>query len=202
MLSGRHIFLVAVIVTISVIQVSVPSNIPEVSERAGSVPGSLNNTESFLPSCVLRGLTRAGPTPQTYVKSRRTTPPGHISFKYLIRGPNYEFIPIHVGALALHNFYSSISYLASTIWPRTKSPATVLTITQGALQLTMTGVGTAVPWDFVEDWAIRAAESVARGWTDTFDAGYEVEGTGTKVWISLRLLEGLLGGDDAMDAAW
>ena len=39
----------------------------------------------------------------------------------------------------------------------------------------MAGFGTAVPWDLVLDRAIRAAGNVANGWTDTFDAGYEIE---------------------------
>ena len=77
------------------------------------------------------------------------------------------------------------------------SPVAIFTITQGALQLTVSSLGMIVPWDFVEDWAMRAAESVARGWTDTFDAVYEVEATGVRVWVSLRLLEGGMGNEDA-----
>lgn len=60
----------------------------------------------------------------------------------------------------------------------------------------MSGFVNVVPWDFVEDWAMKAAESVARGWTDTFDAAYEIEGTGVGVWVSLRLLKDLMGDVD------
>ena len=57
----------------------------------------------------------------------------------------------------------------------------------------MSGLGSAIPWAFVEDWAMNAAESVARGWTDTFDAGYEDVVTGITVMVSLRLLDGRVG---------
>lgn len=199
MLSSCHVFLVAVMILISVVQVSFASPTHKVSEAAAFIPEPLDTAEFSLPSSIhSRRLGKVGVMPKAYVRTRGTAPPGHIAFKFLHRGPNYEILPVRVGAVALHTFYTTISHSASTMWPQTKRPAMVFTITQGALQLTMTGFGTAVPWDFVEDWAMKAAESVARGWTDTFDAGYEVEGTGVGVWVSLRLLEEWVGKEDAI----
>ena len=199
MLSCCHGFLVAVVVLASVTQMLARSPIHAVSKVADFIPGPVNKSAFFLSSSIHpRRLSKVGAIPRTYIRAQGTPPPGHIAFKFLVRGPNYEILPVRIGALALHAFYTSISHSASTIWSQTIRPATVLTISQGALRLTMSGFGTAVHWDFVEDWAMKAAESVARGWTDTFDAGYEVEGTGMKVWVSLRLLEGWVGDGDTM----
>ena len=103
-----------------------------------------------------------GVMPRAYIKTRGTTPPGYIVFKSLVRSPNYEILPIRIGAVALHSLYITIPDSASLIWPLTKRPAMVLMTNQGALELTTSGFGTAVPWDFVEDWAMRAAESGER----------------------------------------
>lgn len=199
MLSCCHGFLVAVAVLALVTQTLAPSPIHAVSKVADFIPGPVDKSAFFLPSSIHPPrLGKVGAIPKTYIRAQGPAPPGHIAFKFLVRGPNYEILPIRIGALALHTFYTSISHSASTIWSQTKRPAMVLTISQGALGLTMSGFGTAVPWDFVEDWAMRAAESVARGWTDTFDAMYEVEGTGMTVWVGLRLLEEWVGDGDAM----
>ena len=185
-----HFFFVAVTIFTWVVQISFPSPTHEVSEAVGFISRRLDKIEFSLSSSVHpRRHSKDGATPKAYIRTPGTAPPGNIAFKSLYRGPNYEILPIHVGAQALHAFYTSISHLASTIWPRTRSQETIFTITQGALQLTMSSLGTKIPWDFVEDWSMRAAESVARGWTDTFDALYENEGTGVRIWVSLRLLE-------------
>ena len=202
MFSCGHLLLVVIVIVTSIVQISVPSPIHEVSKAATFNPRPSDKTGFPLPSRVHpRRLAKLGAIPKTYIRTPSPTPPGYIAFKFLVRGPNYEILPLRVGALALHTFYTSVALLASTIWPQTRPQARVLTITHGALQLTMSGLGTVIPWDFVEDWAMRAAESVARGWTDTFDAGYEVEETGVMLWVSLRLLEGLVGNEDAMDVS-
>lgn len=187
----------AIVMLSLIFRVSVPIPVLSDSEAIAFIPGSSDKAEISLPSGFYsRRYGKVPATPKAYIRSRAITPPGHIAFKFLVRGPSYEIVPIRVGALALHAFYTSISHSAATIWPQTRRPATSFTITQGALQLTMSGFVNVVPWDFVEDWAMKAAESVARGWTDTFDAGYEIEGTGVGVWVSLRLLEGLMGDVD------
>ena len=194
MLLSYHFILSAIVMLCSFSRISVPSSVHSDSETISSIHGPLEKAEISLPSRFHpRRQNKVPATPKAYIKSRGGTPPGYIRFKFLHRGPAYEILPIRVGAAALHAFYTSISHLAATIWPQTIRPVTLFTVTQGALQLTFSGLPTAVPWDFVEDWAMKAAESVARGWTDTFDAGYEVEGTGFGVWVSLRLLEGLVG---------
>ena len=202
MLSYYYVFLVAVVIITSLLQSSVSKSInevSEVSEAAASIPGPLKKTEFSVPSSVHpRRLDKVEAMPKAYINTRSPPPSGHIAFKFLHRGPDYEILPIRIGALALHNFYTSISHLSSTVWSQTRRPTNVVRITQEALQLTILGIGTNVPWDFVEDWAIKAAESVVRGWTDTFDAGYEIEGTGVGMWVSLRILEGWLPDEDAM----
>ena len=50
----------------------------------------------------------------------------------------------------------------------------------------MSSLGTAVSWEFVEEWAESSTECDS-GWTDTFDADYEFEDTAMTVWVSLRL---------------
>lgn len=202
MLSQCHVLLVIVMSSIAIGQLSVPSPNRGVSKAAAFIPVPLDEIEfSSLPSPHGRRRSKVGPTTKADVRSRVAAPTGHIAFKFLHRGPNYEILPLRVSAVALHAFYTSISHLASTVWSQTVSPVTIFTITQGALQLTISSLGTVVPWDFVEDWAMRAAESVARGWTDTFDAVYEVEATGVRVWVSLRLLEGGMGNEDAMNVS-
>lgn len=199
MLLCCQILLMTIVMLSWEFRISTPSPIHSEAKATAFSPGPVNKSELSLPTRLLPR--RNGKMPaasKADIKSRGVAPPGHIAFQFLHRGPAYEIIPIRIGALALHTFYTSIAHSAATIWPQTEYPAMVLTITQGALQLTMSGIGTAVPWDFVEDWAMRAAESVVRGWTDTFDAGYEVEGMGMGVWISLRLLEGWVGDGDAM----
>lgn len=197
MLSFRHFIPMAIVMLSSLFRISVPIHILSKSEATAFIPGSLDKAELSLPSRFYpRRSGKVPASPKAYIRSPVVTPPGNIAFKFLLRGPAYEIVPIRVGALALHAFYTSISHSAATIWPQTRRPTNSFTITQGALQLTMSGFVNVVPWDFVEDWAMKAAESVARGWTDTFDAAYEIEGTGVGVWVSLRLLKDLMGDVD------
>lgn len=189
-------FVVAIVILTSLIQTSLPIATPihGFSEVAVLHSRSLNETGISLPAIVhSRRIDEWGHTPKIYLITERTGQPSHLAFKFLHRGPNYEILPIRLGAIALHAFYASIVDSASTVWPRTKRPVNIFTINQGALQLTMSGLGSAIPWAFVEDWAMNAAESVARGWTDTFDAGYEDVVTGITVMVSLRLLDGRVG---------
>ena len=192
MISRCQILSVAFFISVSVVQTTARIPSDGISNAVGfaSTPGPLDKAELSLPSSIRpQRLGDVGATPKTYIRTQSTVPPSHIAFKFLQTGPNSELLPIRVSAVALHAFYASIAAAASTIWPQTQTPSEMFTITQGALQLTMSGLGTVVPWAFVEDWALRAAESVMRGWTDTFDAGYEVEGMGWSVWVSLRLLD-------------
>ncbi len=189
MLSSLSALLLALTILISSVRPSVPSPKYEASKAVASISGPLDQARLHeLSSVQARPLEIVGATLQTYTRTRRTDSQRQITLKLFYRGPNSQVLPIRGVAVALHAFYTAIAHSVSTMGQQSRSATNIFTLTQGPLQLTMSGLGTAVPWDFVQDWSSQAAERVARGWTDTFDAIYEAEGTGQTVWVSLRLL--------------
>ncbi|MCJ1451352.1 hypothetical protein MMC28_001688 [Mycoblastus sanguinarius] len=127
----------------------------------------------------------------TRTNQKRNLAKNIIGMKFLRRNSQSSIVPFVVGAKALEVFWSSIAIDASVSDWTYEKPKALFTITEGALQATFSCLGQAVPWDFVVDFASQAAEAVARGWTDTFDAYYEQEGTGFAVLVSFRILEKL-----------
>lgn len=67
------------------------------------------------------------------------------------------------------------------------NPSKTFTLTQGRLQVTFSGVHDYVSWEFIRDFATKAAEAIESGWLDTFDAVYQVGQKGAMVWVSLRI---------------
>ena len=186
----QTLLLVAFTISITVAQTSAFSPNRGISKPVASIPGPLDKARTSPSSSTdPRQLSKMGDTPKTYIRTQGAVSLGSFTLKFSLRGPDCQLLPIHVSAVALQAFYASIAHSASTVWSQTESAGQLFTLTQGALQLSMSGLGTAVPWKFVEDWALSAAISVMRGWTCTFDEVYEIEGTGISVWVSLRLLE-------------
>lgn len=97
----------AIMILSSLVHISDPSSIHEVSEAPAFNPSPLDSGVRS------RGRGRVGTTPKAYIRTRSTATPGQIAFRFLQRGPNYEILPIRIGAIALHAFYTSISHSAA-----------------------------------------------------------------------------------------
>jgi hypothetical protein len=158
--------------------------------------GNLLHTRITHPSGITttqpRGDHPASPTGIHAMALARRTKIGlpMINCKQVWRHQQYAVIPTAVGAATLHAFWKTLQW-RSIFDVSFNNAGPIFTITQGALQATFSCLGQAVPWDFVHDFAMNAAESVLQGWLETFDAVYEQEATGITMWVSLRVVQRL-----------
>lgn len=97
-------------------------------------------------------------------------------------------VPTVSSIAALKGFWQTISMKALYYSAFGEEPKYLFTITEGVLQATFSCLGQEVPWDFVRLFAMKLVGMVDMGWTDTFDAVYELEKTGVVLWVSLRVL--------------
>lgn len=124
---------------------------------------------------------------------RSNTPCPIIGCKYFQRYPKYVIVPTIMAAETLKSFWYQISIDAMQADVDHITNAKHFTITAGALQLTISCVGQAIPWDFVQDFASNQIQAVAIGWLNTFDAIYQQDSTGYLVFVSLKIVESVKG---------
>lgn len=109
--------------------------------------------------------------------------------KLLARHQQSAILPTVIGAAALKGFWQIVA-MKALYSDAFKDPHRALfTITEGALQATFSCLGQPVPWDFVQNFAMMAAQSVESGWLEAFDVIYEQELVGITIWVSLRILD-------------
>lgn len=144
---------------------SLHHDIPRVNHHTGNVgPGKANHQRS-IPTCPIIGC------------------------KYFQRYPKAVIVPTLMAAETLKAFWTKISIDAMEADIEHISNSKHFTITAGVLQVTMSCVGQAIPWDFVQDFASNQIEAVAMGWLDIFDAIYQQEGIGYMVFVSMKIVE-------------
>ena len=111
-----------------------------------------------------------------------------IDLKFIWRYQHNLIVPLAAGAKALELFWNAIAHEAMVSDWLHETPEQILSVTAGAFHVTMSCLDQAVPWVFVQDFATQAAESVAMGLLDTFDAFYEQMGTGKTLMVSFRIV--------------
>lgn len=123
----------------------------------------------------------------TRAASKRTVASDR-GFRLVHRYQQSAIIPGASGAAALKGFWQLVSMKALYNNALGEKQEQLFTITEGVLQATFSCFGSEIPWGFVQDFAMKLAGMVDRGWTDTFDMAYEQEATGFVYWVSLRVL--------------
>ena len=99
-----------------------------------------------------------------------------------------EIAPISVAAPYVKAFFDAIAAEASNAWT-SRSESTLLTVTQGPFQLTVSCLGTKIPWPFLVSAAEKFSSLADRFWVNTFDAYFEDTESDMTIAISLRLLK-------------
>lgn len=123
------------------------------------------------------------------IERRSNVPCPVIGCIYFQRYPNAVIIPTIMAVETLKAFWTRISIDAMQADMEHINNSGHFTITAGAVQVTMSCVGQAIPWDFVQDFASQQIQAVAMGWLDTFDAVYQQDGTGYMVFVSLKIMD-------------
>ena len=96
-------------------------------------------------------------------------------------------LPLPSAAVAVKAFFDAVALEASGAW--LSRPASALfTVTKGPFQLTVSSLGSPLPWSVLALTAQRFSLLADHQWTCTFDAYYSVLGSDVTIAISLRLL--------------
>ena len=93
-------------------------------------------------------------------------------------------------------FFIDLNERVGTEWinqPRHQA----ITYNNNGFSLVMIANGDTIPWEFVQEMAIRGWELAARGFTDLFDIMYANANGNIMVSVSLRLLDHALPGGDS-----
>lgn len=97
-------------------------------------------------------------------------------------------LPIALAAEKLRDFFTAIAREASSTW--TSNPTSALfTITQGPIQLTVSCLGSTIPWEFLALTAREFANYADRLFVNTFDAFYTEIASKVSIGFSLRIVE-------------
>ncbi len=99
-----------------------------------------------------------------------------------------EIVPISVAAPYVKAFFDAIAAEASNAWA-SRSESTLLTVTQGPFQLTVSCPGTGIPWPVLVSAAEKFSRLADRFWVNIFDAYYEDTESDMTIAFSLRLLK-------------
>lgn len=101
-------------------------------------------------------------------------------------------LPVFLASEKLRDFFIAISHAASSTW--TSRPESALfTVTQGPLQLTVSCLGSTLPWEILVVAANRFSDYADRLFANTFDAFYTELASKISIGFSLRVLEGVEG---------
>lgn len=154
--------------------------------------GTIYRMTSGLQSNIPHGFHQNGEVKShNAIERRSSTPCPIIGCKYLQRYPKSVIVPTVMAAETLKAFWTKIAMDAMEAEIEHIINSFHFSITAGALQVTMSSVGQAIPWDFVQDFALNQIKAVAMGWLDTFDAIYQQDGTGFMVFVSMKIIESL-----------
>ncbi len=159
-----------------------------VAIRRGIEHGEIRNIHSNEPQ---EGHPSSRITLGRSIERRSNVPCPVIGCIYFQRYPNVVIIPTIMAVETLKAFWTRISIDAMQADIEHINNSRHFTIAAGAVQVTMSCVGQAIPWDFVQDFASQQIQAVAMGWLDTFDAVYQQDSTGYMVFVSLKIM-GLL----------
>ena len=105
-------------------------------------------------------------------------------------------IPVSQAAEFLMEFYANIAHMAATTWAQMPRRS-YFTVQEGNFILTFNAVGDTIPWDTVQDLAVRLWDCSRRGLTDLFDVYYAHEGTNIALQVSLRIIDECLSSSDS-----
>ena len=103
-------------------------------------------------------------------------------------------VPISIAAPHLKAFFDSIAFDASNAWTLLQETE-LLTVTRGALQMTVSCLGARIPWPLLASAAQKFSDLADHFFVNTFDAFYEASESGITVAFSLRLLKQAQGPD-------
>lgn len=104
-----------------------------------------------------------------------------------------NFIPVLLASERLRDFFIAVSREASNTW--TSRPASALfTVTQGTFQLTVSCLGSTLPWPVLMAAAEKFSDYADHLFVNTFDAFYTETASSIGIAFSLRILKGLVGG--------
>ena len=102
----------------------------------------------------------------------------------------YTVLPLSTAALYAKFFYDTVAHQAIHIW-LSRPQLALLTVTQGPFQLTVSGLGSEIPWSLLAFIAQHLSAAATTGLVNTFDAYYTQSGTSITIAVSLRLIEGV-----------
>lgn len=97
-------------------------------------------------------------------------------------------VPSLIAAVRLKEFFSTVAWQAVNQWPTEQPQSALFTITHGQFQLTMSCLGSTIPWPVVESAAQRFSMLASGLCVFTFDAYWMEMGTSITIAMSLRLL--------------
>ncbi|MCJ1452092.1 hypothetical protein MMC28_002433 [Mycoblastus sanguinarius] len=101
-------------------------------------------------------------------------------------------LPISLAAQSARIFFDAVNFHARYSW-FLKEPSALFTVTGGPFQLSVSCLGSTVPWPIVANVAHDLSIMASRGLVNNFDAYYTDPGTLITIAISLRLTKEISG---------